>query len=129
MARILIVEDEALIALSLAMTFRQRGHEVRTAGDGVEALEALTDFRPTVVVSDYAMPRLGGAELTRRMQARRRAAANRDDGHLIVLTAYDEDKLKADGAVYDRLLRKPIAEELVVDAAELLMHQPAALTA
>lgn len=120
MARILIIEDEALIAISLAMTFEAHGHEVRTVGDGIEALAALAAFQPELVVSDYSLPRLGGAELLRSIEARARTPAG---GYvpLVVLTAYDEAKLRQDGAPCDVFLRKPVSEDHVVDIAHRLI--------
>ena len=44
------------------------GNEVRTAHDGVEAVEAAEQFRPEVILMDVGMPRLNGYEATRRIR-------------------------------------------------------------
>src|SRR5690606_25092635 len=67
--RILVVDDNLDSAESLAMTLRIRGAEIRTAKDGVEAIEAAAEFRPEVVFLDIGMPRLDGYEAARRMRA------------------------------------------------------------
>jgi CheY-like chemotaxis protein len=66
--RILVVDDNRDGAESLAMMLRLLGHEVRTAHDGLEALEAAKGFQPEVVLMDVGMPRLNGLEATRRLR-------------------------------------------------------------
>lgn len=63
MARILVVEDEFLVAATLCETLQERGHEVLHAANGGAALAALEVQQPDLVVTDYRMPRLDGAEL------------------------------------------------------------------
>jgi PAS domain S-box-containing protein len=63
--RILLVEDEPALRRATARILTDHGYEVSVARDGVEALE-LIDASSTgfdLVLSDYAMPRMGGAEL------------------------------------------------------------------
>jgi CheY-like chemotaxis protein len=70
--RVLVAEDEALIALALRYELEARGHEVTMARDGQEALEAaerLGSF--DALVTDMQMPRLRGDELVRRLRAER----------------------------------------------------------
>ena len=50
--RVLVVEDDAEIADVLRRTLRQEGHEVRSAADGVAALEVAEDFVPDLVILD-----------------------------------------------------------------------------
>ena len=47
--RVLVVEDDDAIADVLRRTLRQEGHEVRSAADGVEALDAAEEFVPDLV--------------------------------------------------------------------------------
>ena len=58
MADILIVDDEVLSALYLAAHLTDEGHAVRTAANGEQALRALDDFTPEVLITDW---KLGGA--------------------------------------------------------------------
>ncbi|QSQ25505.1 response regulator [Pyxidicoccus parkwayensis] len=70
MERILIVDDEVQVCRSLLRLFRREGFEVETAEGGPEALLVLDTFRPDVVLSDFRMPRMNGAELL--IEVRRR---------------------------------------------------------
>ena len=61
--RILIVDDEKFIRDILADFLGLEGYTVRTAADGVAALDALSSARYDLVISDLKMPRMGGIEL------------------------------------------------------------------
>ncbi|MBZ5514830.1 MAG: sigma-54 dependent transcriptional regulator [Acidobacteriia bacterium] len=67
-ARILVVEDEANERFGLAEVLRAWGYEAETAADGVEALEKLSSFFPSIILSDLRMPRMGGMELLRQLR-------------------------------------------------------------
>jgi signal transduction histidine kinase/ActR/RegA family two-component response regulator len=61
---VLLVDDEDLVRFATAEMVRDLGHRVMEAGSGAEALEHLRDgLKPDVVVTDYKMPRMDGAEL------------------------------------------------------------------
>ncbi len=66
---ILVVDDFADNRELFAATFVQAGYEVEQAGNGQEALDIIGRRRPTVVVTDLAMPVLDGWEATRRIKA------------------------------------------------------------
>ena len=53
---------------SMAEMLRLLGNEVRTAHDGLEAVEAAEAFRPEVILMDVGMPRLNGLDATRRIR-------------------------------------------------------------
>jgi CheY-like chemotaxis protein len=61
--RILLVDDEPGIRLTLAAILSMKGYIVETAIDGVDALERFNRNRPDVVISDLRMPRMDGFEL------------------------------------------------------------------
>ncbi len=63
--RVLIVEDEEATRSGLTELVRAWGYSAEAAADGVEALDCITDFRPTIIVSDLVMPRMNGLELLR----------------------------------------------------------------
>ncbi|WP_179335103.1 response regulator [Winogradskyella costae] len=58
--KILIVDDEPNIVMSLEYTFKKQGFEVFIARDGSEALEILKDHTPNVVLLDIMMPNVDG---------------------------------------------------------------------
>src|SRR5258708_23485515 len=67
--RVLVVDDEANITELVAMALRYVGFEVATAASGRDALAAVNDFRPDLVVLDVMMPDLDGFEVCRRLRA------------------------------------------------------------
>ena len=66
---ILVVDDDQDIARFVEVNLRLHGFEVRTAADGVQALEVVERERPDLAVVDQMMPRMDGLELTRRLRA------------------------------------------------------------
>ena len=71
--RVLLAEDEALIALSLADLLEAEGHDVVVAPDGAEALDAARRLGDALgaLVTDLNMPRMGGEDLIRALRAER----------------------------------------------------------
>lgn len=67
--RLLIVDDEKEIAEMLSRHFRFLGHSVRTATDGVDAVEKMREGVADVVISDISMPRMDGATLCGHIRA------------------------------------------------------------
>ncbi|MCB1022573.1 MAG: sigma-54-dependent Fis family transcriptional regulator [Bryobacterales bacterium] len=107
-ARVLIVDDEADQRNGLASLVTSLGHEVKTAGDGREALDVLEEFRAHVMITDLNMPNMDGFELLRRLSLEGSAPTT------IVLTAFGtvENAIKT---VHDLgafwFLEKPITRD------------------
>src|SRR6478609_4850522 len=68
--RILVVDDEATARNGLAKLLEQEGYVVDTAGDGVEALAAVNDNPPALIVSDLKMPNMDGMEFLKQLGER-----------------------------------------------------------
>ena len=66
---ILIVDDEAVIAISWEYLLKDEGYKVKTALNGKEAIETLNDMRPDIVFTDLFMPGMDGIELCKRIKA------------------------------------------------------------
>jgi DNA-binding NtrC family response regulator len=66
--RVLIVEDEPSTRLGLTELVSTWGFTTESAADGEEALQRITTFRPSIVISDLVMPRMGGLELLRALK-------------------------------------------------------------
>ena len=66
--RVLVVEDEPSTRLGLTELVRTWGFTTDAAADGQEALERITIFRPSIIISDLVMPRMGGLDLLRALQ-------------------------------------------------------------
>ena len=65
--RVLIVEDEENERTGLAELVSAWGYQVETAADGMEALDKVSQWLPSIVVTDIKMPRMGGMELLERL--------------------------------------------------------------
>jgi len=66
--RVLIVEDDAAARAGLEQLVQSWGFIAESAGDGEEALEKVTSFRPAIVITDMVMPRMDGLALLRALQ-------------------------------------------------------------
>ncbi len=66
--KILIVDDEQNIIISLEFLVNQAGYEYRIAHDGQEALAFMAEFEPDLVLLDVMMPKINGFEVCRRIR-------------------------------------------------------------
>ncbi|MFY0531875.1 response regulator [Nannocystis pusilla] len=90
----------------MAMMLEMLGHDVRTAHDGVEAVEVAGAFRPQVILMDVGMPRLNGLDATRQIRERPWGK----DITIIALTGWgqDADRARSKAAGCDCHLVKPV---------------------
>jgi two-component system, OmpR family, response regulator MprA len=118
--RVLVVEDDAAIADVLRRVLRQEGHEVRSAEDGVEALELAESFVPDLVILDLGLPKLDGVEVCRRLRAE-------SDAPILILTARTDtdDRVEGLDSGADDYLVKPFErKELLARMRALLRRRP-----
>jgi DNA-binding response OmpR family regulator len=66
--KILIADDEPNIVVSLEFLMKQKGYEVKTVGNGEDALRSIAEFAPDLVLLDVMMPRLSGYEVCQKMR-------------------------------------------------------------
>ena len=106
MPRILIVDDNRDAANTLGALLQLIGAEARVVYDGAAALEALGEFRPSVVLLDLGMPGMDGYEVARRIRAPPQAR----DTTLIALTGWGEasDRQRSRQAGFHHHLVKPV---------------------
>ncbi len=88
-ARILVVDDEPQIRRSLQVSLEKKGYVVMTASSGEEALEAMVQRPPDVVIVDLILPMIDGIELTRRIR-------ERSPVPIIVLSAIGDERKKVE---------------------------------
>ncbi|MEZ4501158.1 MAG: response regulator transcription factor [Dehalococcoidia bacterium] len=102
--RILVVEDEAMVAEVVERYLRRDGHDVRLEHDGARAMEAFDHFEPDLVVLDLMLPGMDGLEICRRIRERSQTP-------IIMLTARGEevDKLIGLGSGADDYMTKPFS--------------------
>jgi two-component system, sensor histidine kinase and response regulator len=90
--RVLVVEDDGLVAHMVQSLMQQEGYEVvDVVGDGRAALEAVAQHRPDIVVMDLQMPGMDGIQATRRIQ-------EICPTPVVVLTAHDDLQLTEEAA-------------------------------
>jgi DNA-binding response OmpR family regulator len=118
--RILVVEDDTDIADVLRRSLRHEGYDVRTASDGVEAMDAALEFVPDLVVLDLGLPRLDGVEVCRRLRSE-------GDVPILMLTARTETEDRVEGldSGADDYIVKPFERtELLARIRALLRRRP-----
>jgi len=116
---VLVVDDEPYIADLLSTGLRFVGFDVRTAGSGLEALTAVREWKPDLLVLDVMMPDVDGFEVTRRMRADGRETP------VLFLTARDsvEDKVAGLTIGGDDYVTKPFSLEEVVARVRVLLRR------
>jgi two-component system OmpR family response regulator len=115
--RVLVVDDEPNIADVISMALRFQGFTVESVGDGRSALEAVSTFKPDLLVLDVMLPDMEGFEIARRLSAERVQVP------IIFLTARDatEDKVRGLTMGGDDYVTKPFSlEELVARIRSIL---------
>ena len=103
MPRVLVVDDEPLIAMALEAVLEDAGHRVATAANGRQALERLAEApRPDLVLLDMMMPVMDGVAMLRELRAR---AETRETP--VVLMSAAPFRQAAAQLGYQAALRKP----------------------
>ena len=85
--KILVVDDNFDAAESLALLLRVEGHDVQVSHDGAEALAAVANFSPDVVLLDIGLPGMDGYEVARRL----RGHPATESSLLVALTGYGQE--------------------------------------
>ena len=119
--RILVVDDEPQLTRVLLRSLTSKGYDVRIAGDGEFALQTFHDWPPSLVITDLAMPNMGGLELCRKLR-------KVSEVPIIVLSVRGEEKTKVEAldAGADDYVTKPFGmDELLARIRAALRRQPA----
>ena len=118
--KILIVDDEPNILVSLEYLMKREGFEVLLARDGQEALDVLRRERPRLVLLDVMMPRKSGFEVCQELRA---DEAIRDT-LVLMLTAKgrDTDVAKGLGVGADAYVTKPFSTRELVEKVRALLE-------
>jgi len=105
--KILIVDDEPNIVISLEFLMKKEGFEVAIANDGEDALAKVASFSPDLVLLDVMMPRKSGFEVCEAL----RADPDRSGLKIVMLTAKGRDTEVAKGLAIgaDAYMTKPFS--------------------
>jgi CheY-like chemotaxis protein len=107
--RILVVDDNTDAANMLEIFLSMENHEVRTAFNGHDAIQAAAEFQPDTVILDIGLPDIDGYEVAKRLRQ------SSPDICLIALSGWgqDEDRRRSNEAGFNHHLVKPVnIEEL-----------------
>ncbi|MBQ5942096.1 response regulator [Massilia sp. AB1] len=118
--RILVVEDDAAVRRSIVESLEALGHAVTEAPDGRRALDALAAGRPDLIITDYLMPGMTGAEL---MRHARRAYPGVP---MIIATGYADMRAIEEVIGEDLVLRKPFQLMELASIVERALERSAA---
>jgi two-component system alkaline phosphatase synthesis response regulator PhoP len=111
-SRILVVDDEQDIIELLEYNLIKEGYDVRTANNGLKAVEEAKDFLPQLILMDIMMPKMDGVEACRKI----REIPKLKDSYVIFLTARSEEfsEIAAFDAGADDFITKPIKPRALI---------------
>jgi CheY-like chemotaxis protein len=116
--RVLVVDDNADAAGSLALLLQALGNEVHTANDGLAGIEAAEKLRPDLVLLDLGMPKVNGYDACKAI----RSQAWSNKAKLVALSGWGqvEHKARAREAGFDHFLVKPVGTQALEDLLDSL---------
>jgi CheY-like chemotaxis protein len=119
--RILVVEDNEDARELMRALIEKMGHEVRTAMDGVSAIELAREFRPALVLLDIGLPQMDGYSLARKLREE-----HGPDLVLAALTGYgqERDRRLSHEAGINHHLVKPVGLDAVREIIAALPAPP-----
>jgi DNA-binding response OmpR family regulator len=119
--KILIVDDEAILAETLAYNLEQAGYEVTTAADGASALEIVQREVLDLIILDLMLPEIDGLEVCRQVRSKRNTAAI----PIIMLTAKNEEIDKVVGLEVgaDDYMTKPFGRRELLARVRALLRR------
>jgi DNA-binding response OmpR family regulator len=123
-ARVLVVDDEPNIVLSLEFLLQREGYEVAVARDGTQALAMAAAAPPDLVILDLMLPDVDGFEVCRRL----REAAPARDLAIVLLTARGRDAERQRGIEEgaDAYVTKPFSTRDLIALVRRCLERPRA---
>lgn len=121
MARILVVDDEPNIVLSLEFLMQQAGFEVATAMDGESALADIAQMPPDLMLLDISLPGMSGFDVLERLRATREHATL----PIIMLTAHGREVEREKGLALgaDDYITKPFSTQALIEKVQALLSR------
>jgi CheY-like chemotaxis protein len=120
--KILVVDDDKDTLELLEWVLKRAGAEVTAVSSAKLAMEALDRDRPTILVSDIAMPEEDGLSLMRRIRALPKERGGRIPA--VALTAHSmvQDRLQSLRAGFQSHVPKPVVPEELVEVVTSIVH-------
>lgn len=121
MAKVLVVDDEPNIVLSLEFLMQQAGFEVATAEDGEGALARIAESAPDLLLLDISLPGISGFDVLERLRA--------DPAHarlpIVMLTAHGREVEREKGLALgaDDYVTKPFSTQALVEKVKTLLAE------
>ncbi|MDW7746895.1 response regulator transcription factor [Halomonas sp.] len=121
MAKVLVVDDEPNIVLSLEFLMQQAGFQVDTAEDGESALSRIAESPPDLVLLDISLPGISGFDVLERLRG--------DPDHarlpIIMLTAHGREVEREKGMALgaDDYITKPFSTQALVEKVKTLLAE------
>lgn len=121
MAKVLVVDDEPNIVLSLEFLMEQAGFEVVTAEDGEQALEQVNVASPDLLLLDISLPGMSGFDVLERLRGQEATAQL----PIIMLTAHGRDVEREKGMALgaDDYITKPFSTQSLVEKVKALLTE------
>ena len=121
MAKVLVVDDEPNIVLSLEFLMQHAGFEVDTAEDGESALSRIAESPPDLILLDISLPGISGFDVLERLR--------QDPAHaklaIIMLTAHGREVEREKGLALgaDDYITKPFSTQALVEKVKTLLAE------
>ena len=119
MTTVLVVDDEALIAMALEAALQDAGYQVTTAANGRQGLERLAEARADIVLLDMMMPVMNGPAMLGAMAASPELSVI----PVIILSSLPEATVRAQADGVAAILRKPYTANEVLRAIERVLGE------
>ncbi len=119
--KIMVVDDERLVADTLGIIFQKRGFECRVLYTGADAIVCSEDFRPELLLCDISMPGMGGLDVVANV------TRNCPQCCVLLLTGHYTNlrsarKWTRTHAATSRIMTKPVLPALLLEQADDLLH-------
>lgn len=121
-SRIVVADDSRTILALVTLALQRAGFEAVTAADGEQALAAVREHRPELLIVDAVMPGLDGYEVCRAL----RDDPDFDQPYVIMLTAggQEADRLRAEEVGVDEFVTKPFSPSDLQERVRRLLGEP-----
>ena len=115
--RVLIVDDERAIRVTVGRSLEHDGYETATAASGREALQRMAEKVPDVVILDLKLPDISGAEVLRQIRE------NYGDLPVLVITGYPDSHLVTDALEHApfTILAKPVTSGKLFETVRMIV--------